>query len=42
MVREERLYTNAECWEIAARPENASKRLELVFGVSRAAPAPPQ
>lgn len=35
MVLQERLYTNAEFWEIAARPENATKRLELVNGVIR-------
>lgn len=33
MVLQERLYTAAEFWEIAQRPENADKRLELIDGV---------
>jgi Uma2 family endonuclease len=32
MVLQERLYTAAEFWEIAQRPENADKRLELIDG----------
>jgi len=33
MAVRERLYTAAEFWEIAQRPENADKRLELIDGV---------
>jgi Uma2 family endonuclease len=33
MIAQEKLYTIAEFWEIAQRPENEDKRLELVKGV---------
>jgi Uma2 family endonuclease len=38
MVLQERLYTAAEFWEIAQRPENAAKRLALVDGAIVAIP----
>jgi len=33
MTIQERLYTVTEFWDIAARPENVDKRLELINGV---------
>ena len=33
MGAQERLYTNAEFWEIVQRPENEARRFELVNGV---------